>query len=204
MCWMLGWLEWRWLGVFVALNHQNNRWGVDVVDGRTGQSDAPPDAVRCASHVTQPLGFGRFWPLELCLLVAPDSPVPRQTCTVHCSVRLWRLLWLLRALSVHCSVRRCSLQSTVVLVAIAPLGAPDSPVAHRTVQWIIAERCLRNPKVASLELYSPGAPDTIRCARPGHTLVSFAPFFLNPNLIFLLVCVEPLCTCRIYNLEQTS
>jgi hypothetical protein len=23
-------------------------------------------------------------------------------------------------------------------------------------------------------------------------LVSFAPFFLNPNLIFLLVCVKPL------------
>jgi hypothetical protein len=27
------------------------------VDGRTGQSGAPPDTVRCASHVTQPLGF---------------------------------------------------------------------------------------------------------------------------------------------------
>jgi hypothetical protein len=33
---------------------------------------------------------------------------------------------------------------------------------------------------------------TVRCARPGQPLVSFAPFFLNPNLIFLLVCVEPL------------
>jgi hypothetical protein len=22
MCGMLGWLEWRWLGVFIALNHQ--------------------------------------------------------------------------------------------------------------------------------------------------------------------------------------
>jgi hypothetical protein len=31
--------------------------GQDAVDGRTGQSDAPPDNVRCASHVTQPLGF---------------------------------------------------------------------------------------------------------------------------------------------------
>jgi hypothetical protein len=27
------------------------------VDGRTGQSGAPTDTVRCASHVTQPLGF---------------------------------------------------------------------------------------------------------------------------------------------------
>jgi hypothetical protein len=24
---MLGWLEWRWLGVFIALKHQFNRWG---------------------------------------------------------------------------------------------------------------------------------------------------------------------------------
>jgi hypothetical protein len=58
--------------------------------------------------------------------------------------------------------------------------------------------------VKILELYGPGATDTVRCARPGHPSVSFAPFFLNPNLFFLLICVEPLCTCRIYNLEQTS
>jgi hypothetical protein len=32
----------------------------------------------------------------------------------------------------------------------------------------------------------------------------FCSFLLNPNLIFLLVYVEPLCTCRIHNLEQTS
>jgi hypothetical protein len=35
-----------------------------AVDGRTGQSSAPPDTVRCASHVTQPLGFRSFLPLE--------------------------------------------------------------------------------------------------------------------------------------------
>jgi hypothetical protein len=52
--------------------------------------------------------------------------------------------------------------------------------------------------VKSLDLYGPGAPDspvahrTVRYARPGHPLVSFAPFFVNSNLIFLLVCVEPL------------
>jgi hypothetical protein len=31
----------------------NNRWGGAAVDGRTGQSGAPPDTVGCASHVTQ-------------------------------------------------------------------------------------------------------------------------------------------------------
>jgi hypothetical protein len=33
--------------------------GVAAVDGRTERSGAPPDTVWCASHVTQPLGFGR-------------------------------------------------------------------------------------------------------------------------------------------------
>jgi hypothetical protein len=35
-------------------------WGWAAVDGRTGQSGAPPDTVRCASHVIQPLGFDRW------------------------------------------------------------------------------------------------------------------------------------------------
>jgi hypothetical protein len=42
-----------------------------------------------------------------------------------------------------------------------------------------------------------GAPDQ-------GTLGSFAPLLLNPNFVLLLVCVEPLCTYRICNLEQTS
>jgi hypothetical protein len=37
-------------GVFIALNHQFNRWGRLLSMGA-------PDSVRCASHVTQPLGF---------------------------------------------------------------------------------------------------------------------------------------------------
>jgi hypothetical protein len=63
-----------------------------AVGGGTGQSDAPSDVVWCASHVTQPLGFGRRRPLELCLLVAPDSLVPHRIGTFHYPVRLWRLL----------------------------------------------------------------------------------------------------------------
>jgi hypothetical protein len=35
----------------------NQPLGKATVDGRTGQSGAPTDTVRCASHVTQPLGF---------------------------------------------------------------------------------------------------------------------------------------------------
>jgi hypothetical protein len=50
---MLGLLEWMWLGVFIALNHQFNHWEWLLSMGT-------PDTVRCASHVTQPLGFDRW------------------------------------------------------------------------------------------------------------------------------------------------
>jgi hypothetical protein len=41
-------------------NHQTSRLVEAAVDGRTGQSGAPPDTVRCASHVTRPLRFDRW------------------------------------------------------------------------------------------------------------------------------------------------
>jgi hypothetical protein len=43
---MLGWLEWRWLGVFIALNHQFNRWG------RLLSMGAPDSPVRQPRHPT--------------------------------------------------------------------------------------------------------------------------------------------------------
>jgi hypothetical protein len=43
---MLGWLEWRWLGVFIALNHQNNRWEWLLSIG------APDSPVRQPRHPT--------------------------------------------------------------------------------------------------------------------------------------------------------
>jgi hypothetical protein len=52
----LGCLEWWWLGVFIALNHQQ------VVRG--GCYRWAHRTVRCTSHVTQPLGFGSCRPLE--------------------------------------------------------------------------------------------------------------------------------------------
>ena len=52
MCGMLGWLEWRWLRCIYSPQPPNNRWGWAAVD------------VRCASHVTQLLGFERCRPLE--------------------------------------------------------------------------------------------------------------------------------------------
>jgi hypothetical protein len=182
MQWLKTWiLEWWWLGVFIAPTTKTAvgegccRWAHQIVR-------CAPDTVRCASHVTQPLGFWRFRPLELWQPGAPDS---------YCLVSGAPLAPALTpARTVHTLFTL--LHTTVARIAVAPLGAPDSPVTHRTVRWIIAERLSRNPKVRSSACTDPGAPDTVRCARPRFSSVSFAPFFLNPNLIFLLVCVEPL------------
>ena len=46
------------VGVFIAPTTKVAVGGLSV-DGRTRQSGASPDTVRCASHVTQPLGFDR-------------------------------------------------------------------------------------------------------------------------------------------------
>ena len=80
-------LELLVVGGIYSPNHQSGRWGRLLSKGA-------PDTVRCASHVTQPLGFDRwsFW------------HVGHQTVrwctgqlmfTVRCAI--WRLLWLLRA-----------------------------------------------------------------------------------------------------------
>jgi hypothetical protein len=126
--WFVSWsvvfcycIERRWLGVFIAPNHQFNHGGRLLSMGA-------PDSVRCASHITQPLGFWWFRPLELCLHVALASLVPHRIGTVHCPVRLWRLLWHLRALffTVHVAGERWS--RPLRWLAVAPL-------VHRTVWW---------------------------------------------------------------------
>jgi hypothetical protein len=86
-------LEWSlellyWMQYAGNLDYLNiGGWGVFIAPTTKKVVEegccAPPDTVRCASHVTQPLGFWRFWPLELWHLGPPDSPVPHRTITVH-------------------------------------------------------------------------------------------------------------------------
>jgi hypothetical protein len=89
-------LKWWWLGVFIAPTTKPTV-GVGLllmgapdspVRHRT-LSGAPPDTVRCASHVTQPLGFDRW---------SSDS-LSHRTVTVHCPVRLLAPALTLRELS---------------------------------------------------------------------------------------------------------
>jgi hypothetical protein len=58
--WKLGWLECGVVGGIYNPNHQTSRLVKAYVAWCTGQSGAPLDTVRCASHVTWPLGSDRW------------------------------------------------------------------------------------------------------------------------------------------------
>jgi hypothetical protein len=88
-----------------------------------------------ASHVTQPLGFGRCRPLEALSSsgtgqsgATPDSPVPHRTGTIHCLVCHCRVALLGRALLRTVRLNLQLLQSTVARRSCCSL-------VHWTVRW---------------------------------------------------------------------
>jgi hypothetical protein len=107
------------VGVFMAPTTKYGRWKAAVA-WRTGQSGAPPDIVRCASHVSQPLGFDR-WSSDLWGLLAIRWCTGQVLWTVRCANR---------ASSVLYARRRAfnALQSTVAREVVVAL------LAHRTVR----------------------------------------------------------------------
>jgi hypothetical protein len=58
--WKLGCNEWWVVGGIYSPNHQTSCLVEAAVVWRTGQSGAPPDTVRCASHVTRSLDSDRL------------------------------------------------------------------------------------------------------------------------------------------------
>jgi hypothetical protein len=85
---------------------------------------------KSASHITQPLGFWTSWPLEACLQVAPDSPVPHRTRTVHCPVRLWLLRSDSARTILHCSAASAAFAVDRCASSRCSTGATDSPVNY--------------------------------------------------------------------------
>jgi hypothetical protein len=83
----------------------------------------------------------------------------------------------LRELFAHCSRCRQPLESTVALGSRCSAGTPDSPVNCSGARP-------QKPEGEEFEVdppwytgHCPVAHRTVRCARPGFTSVSFAPFF---------------------------
>jgi hypothetical protein len=147
---------------------------------------------------------------RLLAMGTPDSLARHRTVIVHCPMRStsarplgfeavdhWRRLpfcctgqssdlWLLRSDFCRDTIHHYLSDETIV-------GAQGAvtPLAHRTVRWIIAEAALEFLRVAGLEGAWPGAPDSAQCAKNQHTLCLAPIFDWVPNWISFLVCVEP-------------
>jgi hypothetical protein len=182
--WKLGCYEWWVVGGIYSPNHQTSRLVKADVAWRNEQSGAPPDTVRCACHVTWSLDSDRW---SFCLLGHwTDRWCTRQALfTVRCAI------WLCSDSGTHCSAFNAFWRRPLARSSRCSASTPDSPVHHRTVRWIIAERPPEFPKVSSSELEYL-VHRTVRCARPGHTSADFCSQYLNPFPVFLLVCYEPL------------
>jgi hypothetical protein len=167
------------VGGIYSPNHQFNRWGGCLSMG------APDSPVRQPRHPTVmvltvlTVGALTSWG------TGQSGAAPDRHCSLSSAPSGAALT--LRELFAHCSCCRRPLRS----LAVAPL-------AHRTVRWHTDNPVNysgarpQKPEGEELESIAPGAPDIVRCARPGFSSVSFDPFCWTLTLIFLLVCVEPL------------
>jgi hypothetical protein len=157
ICWKLGCLEWWWLGVFIA----------PTTKTAVGEGYYRCPTVRVMTVST--VGALTAWASGQSG-VAPDS---------HCSLSgaPSSAALTLRELSAHCSLFRRPFESTVALGSRCSAGTPDSPVNYSGARP-------QKPKGEEFEVdppwctgHYPVAHRTLRCARPGFTSVSFAPFF---------------------------
>jgi hypothetical protein len=101
-------------------NHQTSRLVKAAVDGCTGQSGAPPDTVRCASHVTRSLGSDR-WSSD-CGPAWLSGGAPDKSCRLSGVPPARALLLYVRRRAFN------ALQSTVAREVVV------APLAHRTVR----------------------------------------------------------------------
>jgi hypothetical protein len=108
-----------WLGVFIAPTTKSGRWeAVYRMAHRT---------VRCASHVTRPLGFDRW---RFCLL--GHRTVRRCTGQSLYTVRF--AFWRCSDSGALYSVLNAFCRRPLARSSRCSAGTPDSPVLHRTVR----------------------------------------------------------------------
>jgi hypothetical protein len=126
---MLGWLEWRWLGVFIApttkqpLGRGCYRWVHRTVRCATGHCP-----VRQPRHPT----FRVLTQSTIGALTSGGTGLSGAAPDSHCSLS-GAPLTSVQTSATNCSAVRGTVQSTVAPKSRCSVGAPDSPVAHRTV-----------------------------------------------------------------------
>jgi hypothetical protein len=194
---MLGWLEWRWLGVFIAPTTNSTvgegccRWAHQTVRCAIGhclvrQPRHPTVRVLVVSTVGALTSWGtrqsRVAPDRHCSLSGAPSGATLTLCelSAHCSRALFTFAddrWR----SSRCSSWRTEQSGATPNSPVNYSGAAsEKPKAEEF--GVYGPRCIIHCPMVHQTL-SGGTPDspvahrTVRCARPGHTSVSFAPFF---------------------------
>jgi hypothetical protein len=151
----LGWLEWRWLGVFIASNHFLAvvwvccRWAHQTVQWCTGQS-----TVHCPVRATSAHRWGleRLTVEVLHPVAAPDSPV-------HSDFAAWYLTSALCAFTVHAVDRW--VQTTVASLAHRPVNYSEARLwkTRELPVWVVrglGHRTLSGaPLAAPLQVFAP-------------------------------------------------
>jgi hypothetical protein len=170
------------VGGIYSPNHQNMAVGSLLSHG------APDNPVRHRTLSGAPATSASRWGSTVGALTcgASGCPVVHRTGPVDCPVRQLRVLCPLRAQArIKCvAVDRCARSSR------CSAGTPDSPVNY-------SEAASHFPEGGKFSVECPGAPDTVRCARPGCLQVVFCSLCLNPSLVFLLAYCEPLAPVKL-------
>jgi hypothetical protein len=154
--------------------------------------------VRCASHVTQPLGFDR-WSSNMWSHRTVRWCTGQSLFTVRCA--FWRLLWLC-ARSPHCSLYtfaddrwRCSRYSAW---HTGQSGAtPDSPINYSGEAILETRRW-------QVRSWSPWCTEHYPVRQTRATFDCILLFLFEPFLGLFIGLCWTFGTCRTYNLEQTS
>jgi hypothetical protein len=180
-----GWSRGGW-GVFIALNHLNNRLGLGFMsmgapDSPVHQPRHPAIRVRAVSTIGALSSGG----------IGQSSAAPDK----HCLLSGAPLTSSLTS-AANCSADRGTVQSTVALKSRCSTGAPDSPVNYSGATpekpegeefGVVRSWCTGHCLVAHRTL-SGGTPDSPVCQTRAH-IGFFAPFFLNPFFnLFIGLC----------------
>jgi hypothetical protein len=167
---MLGWIWMMWLEGIYSPNHFHSRWWRLLAMGALNSPVRQQTVtMHCPVHATSPYLLG-FWAVD-CWRCLSSS------CTGQFGAPVTLLLWLLRGTVLHCSLDRVDRWRAG---SRCSTGSSDSPMAHRTVRWIIAEHALEFPRVAASRGRLPGTPDSVRCTIFSAHSSPFAPIKLCP------------------------
>jgi hypothetical protein len=166
------------VGGIYSPNHQTSRLVRAAVAWRTGQSGVPATS---PGRWILTVGASVFWATGQALF------------TIRCAI------WLCSDSGAHYSAFNAFCRRPLAQSSRCSADTSDSLVRHRTLSGATPDSPVNYSGAASRILEGeqfgvgvPGAPDTVRCARPGHTSADFSSLYLNPFSVFLLVCCEPL------------